>query len=113
MNKRRVGDAYEDAAASYLESIGYRVLERNFRVRQGEIDIIAFDKPYLVFIEVKYRKSKTGGYAEEAVHWKKQQQIRRVALFYLMKHHVDMGTPMRFDVLAINGEEVRHIKNAF
>ena len=57
MNNRRTGSEYEARAAEYLTANGYRILERNFRCRQGEIDLIAQDGSYLVFVEVKYRSS--------------------------------------------------------
>ena len=57
MNKRQVGTQYESMAVQYLTEAGYHILERNFRCRTGEIDIIAKDGAYLVFVEVKYRAS--------------------------------------------------------
>ena len=67
MNKREVGAAYEEAAAVFLEKNGVRILERNFRCRQGEIDLIGRDGEYLVFFEVKYRKNADAGLPAEAV----------------------------------------------
>ena len=66
MNKREVGAAYEEAAAVFLEKNGVRILERNFRCRQGEIDLIGRDGEYLVFFEVKYRKNADAGFPAEA-----------------------------------------------
>ena len=99
--------------AEYLEKQGYHILERNFRCRQGEIDLIAKDGKYLVFIEVKYRKNSSRGNAATAVDPRKQRNISRVAAFYLLKNHLSENTPCRFDVAAIDGDEVHIYKNAF
>lgn len=68
-NHREVGRQFEDAAAAYLESKGYVILERNYGDRKGEIDIIAKDGKELVFIEVKYRRNLEKGDPAEAVHF--------------------------------------------
>lgn len=113
MNKRAVGTAYERTAGIYLETKGYRILEYNFRNRRGEIDIVARDGSCLVFVEVKYRKDKRAGDPLEAVDPKKQRSICRTAAYYLLIHHFTMDTPCRFDVVAVEGEEIRLVKNAF
>ena len=115
MNKRRIGAGKEARAAAFLEEAHCRILERNFRCRIGEIDLIAWDTRdgMLVFAEVKYRKDATNGLPEEAVNFAKQQKICRVADYYRMMRHIKSGTACRFDVLAIEGEEIRHIRNAF
>lgn len=113
-NKRQVGGAYEKAAAEYLTGQGFRILEQNFYSRYGEVDIIAKDGRYLVFIEVKYRKDDSCGSPLEAVTARKQKRICRTALYYCTKKGYGDRTPCRFDVVAIEGEcEVIHIKNAF
>ena len=73
-------------AAAYLKKKGYRILEANFRCRFGEIDLIARDGAYLVFIEVKYRSSLKDGDSLEAVNRRKQRKIIRVAEYYLCMH---------------------------
>ena len=113
MNRRAVGSGYESYAADYLESQGYRILERNFRCRAGEIDLIARDGKYLVFIEVKYRRNPAGGDPLEAVNGRKQMTISRVASYYCLKKGYGEGTPCRFDVVAVRGEAVQLVKNAF
>lgn len=113
MNNRRTGSAYEAVAASYLTARGYRVLERNFRCRQGEIDLIARDGRYLVFVEVKYRRSLAKGDPAEAVGPAKQKRIRQAAAFYLYSRGLTCDTPCRFDVVAITGEETALIRDAF
>ncbi len=113
MNKRAVGTCYEEKAAQYLKTHGVQILERNFRCRMGEVDLIGKQGAYLVFIEVKYRFNKRNGYAAEAVDYKKQQVISRVAGFYLLTHFKGQEIPCRFDVIAFDWEEIRWYQNAF
>lgn len=112
-NRRQKGTVYEKKAQEYLVEKGYQILECNFRNRSGEIDIVAKDGEYLCFIEVKYRTSSTFGSPLEAVDFRKQNQIRRTAQYYLMKHRLSEWTPCRFDVIAFEGEEIMHLENAF
>ena len=111
-NNRQVGDAHETRAVFELEKLGYKILERNFRCKIGEIDIIALHKGYLVFIEVKYRRNTKSGYAAEAVTWKKQQVISRVADYYIRTHCRKIPS-CRFDVAALDGEAFTVYENAF
>lgn len=112
-NKRKIGTSYEIRAEEYLQQKGYRILERNFRNRYGEIDIVAEEKDVLCFVEVKYRTTNACGSPLEAVDVRKQNQIRKVALYYLMRNEWSEWTPCRFDVIAFEGEELTHIENAF
>lgn len=113
MNKRTLGTEYEKKACTYLQEQKYEILECNYRCRMGEIDIIARDGKYLVFLEVKYRGKGTCGYAASAVTKKKQQVISHVAAFYLLKNRLSDSTPCRFDVVAIDGDQITLYKNAF
>ncbi|MCI1721414.1 MAG: YraN family protein [Lachnospiraceae bacterium] len=113
MNKRSVGGSYEAMAAGFLKENGYRILEMNFRCRQGEIDIVAEDGEYLVFAEVKYRKDMAEGGALSAVDGKKRRQVSRTALFYLARNRIPENRPMRFDVVGITGNRIELVKNAF
>lgn len=113
MNTRKIGADKEKLAAEYLAGQGMRIVERNFRNRQGEIDIIGYHGGYLVFVEVKYRKSAARGTALAAVDVRKQRQICRTADYYRYLHRCGENTPVRYDVLAIQGEEIRWIQNAF
>jgi putative endonuclease len=100
----------------WLERHGYRIVARNFRCRMGEIDIVAREAGYLVFIEVKYRSSPGSGTGEEAVNWRKQQTISRVALYYLRRMGYRQEVPVRFDVVAVSGEKeltIHLYQNAF
>ena len=103
----------EQLAATYLEDRGMKIVERNFRNRQGEIDIIGYHGEYLVFVEVKYRSNNSKGNALEAVDYRKQRQICKVADYYRYLHRLGMNTMVRYDVVAIQGEEVMWIPNAF
>lgn len=112
-NKRQIGAERENRACDYIKNQGVIVKERNFRSRFGEIDIIGVDGDTLVFFEVKYRKKYTSGTAEEAVNFSKQKIICAVADFYRMKNHIDGFTLMRYDVIAMDEENISWIKNAF
>jgi len=112
-NRRRVGTLYEKRAADYLEKRGYRILERNYRCRKGEIDLIAMDGGTLVFLEVKYRRTGSSGDPAEAVNLPKQRTICRVADYYRITHKIGEQVSCRFDVVAILGEEIRLYQNAF
>ena len=113
MNRRRTGAAYEEQAARWLKEQGFEILERNFYCRQGEIDLIGYDGEYLVFFEVKYRKAASKGSASEAVDSRKQKKICRVSDYYRMIHNCPSDTAIRYDVIAIDGEQVNWIRNAF
>jgi len=113
LNKRRTGMAAESRAYVYLSEKGVRIVERNFRNRHGEIDIIGYHGGYLVFFEVKYRSSNRSGSPEAAVNFYKQRQICQVASFYRCLHKVSLNMPIRYDVVAIEGTEIRWYQNAF
>ena len=109
------GQASEDTAARFLTRSGYRLLERNFRCRQGEIDIIAEDRGVLCFIEVRSAHSAYHGDPAETVDLKKQQRIIRAARAYLAKRKIS-ERELRFDVVSIiyaPEPKVRLIRGAF
>ena len=112
-NKRSIGAVYEQKAVEYLKEKGYSIINQNFRCKIGEIDIIAQWKDVIVFVEVKYRKTASFGYPEEAVSYYKQEKIRKVAQYFLTGSNSFVDMDCRFDVIAIEGEEIRHIENAF
>ena len=113
-NPREIGTVYENKAVLFLEEKGYQILERNFYSKHGEIDIIAQDEEYLVFLEVKYRKNAYEGAALEAVNLAKRRRLIQAARYYLYKkYYLNMEIPCRFDVIAFEGEEIVHIINAF
>lgn len=100
MNTRKRGNEGETLAAECLKSRGYKIVCKNFTSRRGEIDIVAKDGQYLVFIEVKTRTSSDFGYPAEAVTRQKAERIRKTALYYLMTNRMD-DIPCRFEVVSI------------
>ena len=113
MNKREKGSRYEDMAASFYKKKGCRLLEKNYRRKTGEIDLIVADGGTIVFSEVKFRKKARNGFPEEAVNYAKQQRIMRTAEWYLLEHRLPETTPCRFDVISILDQEITQIENAF
>ncbi len=112
MNNKILGFKGEQIAKQYLIKKKYQILESNYKVDIGEIDIIAKQKDITVFVEVKTRSSNFYGYPREAVNLYKQNKIRKVALTYLkMMKNVD--SKIRFDVIEILEDKVIHIENAF
>ena len=115
MQKNTFGKKGELTAVNYLKDNNYQILEVNYKNKIGEIDIIAKDKNYIVFIEVKTRTSGMFGDPLEAINQKKQLKIRQVATIYLIKNKL-MNSPCRFDAISILGNEnpeIRHVKDAF
>ncbi|MDK2855132.1 MAG: putative endonuclease [Bacillota bacterium] len=100
MNHKVLGAEGEKMAVAYLATRGYRIRERNFRCRLGEIDVIAEEGGTLVFIEVKTRRSRRFGLPQEAVTPAKQARLRRLAEYYFLTHG-GADRPCRFDVLGI------------
>ena len=111
-NKREVGANYEKIAGEYLILQGYEIIEYNFYSRIGEIDIVAKHNGYLVFVEVKYRENEEKGHPLEAISLKKQRSISKCAFYYMQKNKLH-DVPVRFDVVAILGEELQVVQNAF
>ncbi len=113
-NKRELGSEKERMAGAYLEQKGHQILEYNYRTRMAEADVISLDGDTYVFTEVKYRRDGSQGHPLEAVTKGKQRKVRMAALYYLEDHELvpDM-TNIRFDVIAVLGEEVTHVENAF
>ena len=112
MNNRAKGRAGESMAEEYLAVRGYNILEKNYRNRFGEIDIIAKDGNTFVFIEVKTRNTSLHGLPADAVDIRKQGRIGRVALYYITVKKIG-DHPCRFDVLSISDDRVELIKDAF
>ena len=113
VNQRSQGNSYERLAAKFLEEKGFSIVEFNFFSKIGELDILAKDKEYLVFVEVKYRKNKSKGSAAEAVTFSKMKKICRTADYYMLTHNMADSTSVRFDVVAIEEGKLTHIPNAF
>lgn len=107
-----LGNSGEDMACEYLRKLHYKIIERNYKHKIGEIDIIAKDGDVLVFVEVKFKTTDYFGLPREMVTPYKQQKIRSVAMGYI-KHHKIFNTPCRFDVVEILNGELTHIKDCF
>ena len=116
-----IGNIGEEAAVITLKKQGYKIIERNYRTKLGEIDIIAKDGEYTVFVEVRLRKSNAFGSPADTIDERKQQKIIKTAQLYAVKNEI-YDTPMRFDAVLINSEtdgeklvneEIQIIKNAF
>ncbi len=113
--EKLLGKAGEDRAATFLAKQGYRILERNYRTRNGEIDLIALHQGTLAFIEVKTRTSEAFGAPELAVTVQKQRRMVKAALGYIKYKNLHQ-VPCRFDVVAISTGKERElsvIQNAF
>lgn len=116
--RKLLGDRGERAAERFLRRQGYRILARQHSSRFGEIDIIARDGEWIVFVEVKTRRSGAAGLPVEAVDARKQRQMTRAALAWLKRHRL-LHWRSRFDVVGVlwpDGQrqpQIDHIRNAF
>jgi len=110
--RQELGKTGEDLAAAELERRGYAVLARRYRTRHGEIDIVARDGETVVFVEVKFRITEECGTAAEAVTRPKQRRLGSMAADYLVRHDLS-DVACRFDVVAIDGDVLTVIRNAF
>jgi putative endonuclease len=113
--RKSLGSKGEDIAVSYLKKKGYKILHRNYKTPIGEADIIVRDKGRIIFVEVKARSSDAFGQPFEAVNYRKQEKLRKIAIYYLKHNKIEL--PVRFDVVSIisrNGNaEVNHMVEAF
>jgi putative endonuclease len=117
LDRKRLGERGEDAAAAFLERTGMTVVERNWRCSAGEIDIVALDQDAIVLVEVKTRRTVAKGTPEEAVTPAKQRRYAKLAAAYLQSAGVS-DVPVRFDVitLLVVAEDralLRHHRSAF
>lgn len=115
-HKQILGKEGEEIAERYLTRKGYRLVERNYRCRLGELDLIALDRRVIVFVEVKTRSDHRFGGPLESVHRRKQRKMINAALFFLSQHRLH-HREARFDVVGVSldGPEpiIEHIQNAF
>ena len=110
--KKLLGRIGEKKAEKHLKSVGYKILDKNFTTNLGEIDLVAQDGEYIVFVEVKTRANTDFGNPSEAVNHKKRQKYKNLASLYLQKNG-KTDCPCRFDVVEITGKNINHIINAF
>lgn len=113
--KQRAGDAVEQAACELLAGHGCRIVARQVRYRDGELDIVAFDAATLVFVEVRMRRSARFGGAAASVDGRKQRRLVRAAQRFLAQHYPDprRAPPCRFDVIAADGTQLEWLRAAF
>ncbi len=113
MNKKEKGNQGELLARKFLENKSFIILETQYYTPYGEIDLIVKDveKDTLVFVEVKYRTTKSMGTPLEAIDKRKQKKIINSANHYIVENNIDCN--IRFDAIGILGEEITHIENAF
>ncbi|MDR3112598.1 MAG: YraN family protein [Elusimicrobiota bacterium] len=111
MNKQNIGFEKEKDIANFLIGKGFEILNLNFTLPCGEIDIVAKDKRDIVFIEVKYRKSNYAGTPQEAVSIQKQKKLIKTALIYMQQNEISAN--VRFDVAAISKDKIEIIRSAF
>ena len=112
MSTRDEGLRGEDTAIKILKKRGYKIIERNHRNRLGEIDIVAEETGCLVFVEVKKRNTNRFGEAVCAVDERKKRHLIKAALLY-MKINDCFNRQVRFDVIGIDNEKIKLVKNAF
>ena len=115
MNTREKGTKGEDEAVDYIRNKGWRILDRNYRINLGEIDIIAMDKKTVVFVEVKTWRTIGSENLEYVINQRKRKKIIMVSRDYFMKNKNLKYDLIRYDVIFIgrNNSEIDHYKNAF
>ena len=116
MNTRIIGNEGENRAAAFLEAKGFSIIERNWRTKGGEIDIIAVKNDILAFVEVKTLPNGTSDMIQRELNYQKRQRIIKTSKRFLLKHREYNNSYVRFDVIVIDMpglEPVYHIENAF
>lgn len=116
-NRKLLGRRGEELARRYFQKNGFIVVDHNFRLRWGEIDLVLRKDKAFRFVEVKFRRNIDYGLPEEAVVKNKQKRIKNVALYWLKRRHLPLDTEVHFDILAItegqNGIEYNYLEDAF
>jgi len=115
-DNKNLGKQGEGVAVEFLKKQGYRVVERNYRTRKGEIDVVCEHSGCIIFVEVKTRRSLAFGHPEEAVDERKQRRMAQIAVDYLTENSLWGKVDCRFDVVAIfedNPRSLKHIVDAF
>lgn len=112
-NTRQTGQAFEAKAEAFLAEQGLELVARNFRCKLGEIDLIMQDKEKLIFVEVRFRASNDFGGSAASVSRGKQRHIIKSAQYYLKIKYGNRPPLCRFDVVALTGDNINWIKNAF
>lgn len=110
MNKREKGYLYEEHAMDFFVEKGYKILEKNYTTRVGEIDFIAENSFEVVFVEVKYRKNNNFGTGAEAITKKKLEKIYLTSKKYIYENRI-IKKDIRYDLVMFTGEELQWIKD--
>ena len=116
MNTKEIGEKGEDRAVNYLMSKGFAIIERNWRTKGGEIDIIAYKNDTIVFVEVKTLPNGTVDMIQRELNYQKRQRIIKTSKRFLLNHRQYSNSYVRYDVIVIDMpglEPVYHIENAF
>ncbi len=117
MNRVRLARRGEEEAAQYLQAQGYAILARNWRKREGELDIVALEGDALAFVEVKTRRTLAYGAGEESIDSRKQAQLARLAQRFIDENPNLSFRECRFDVVVVDMTvfpvQIRHYRNAF
>ena len=116
MNTRLIGNEGENRAAAFLEAKGFSIIERNWRTKRGEVDIIAVKNDILVFVEVKTLPNGTLDMIQRELNYQKRQRIIKTSKRFLLNHRQYSNSYVRYDVIVIDMpglEPVYHIENAF
>ena len=117
LTKQELGKCGEKIATKYLKENSYQIVQRNYRCRFGEIDIIAYKDNYLIFVEVKTKQNDKFGSPQAEVNLRKQKKLQQLARYYISQNQ-DQNIDFRFDVIGImyRGVEdykLSHLENAF
>ena len=114
MNRRELGNKWEELTEQYLRDKGYKIFNRNYQIRGGEIDIIAQDGEFLVFIEVRYRSDNSYGTPSETVNRKKRSALKKAIRVYIHQNYL-YNLQARVDFIGIelkgNGYLINHFQN--
>ncbi|AKJ43945.1 YraN family protein [Pragia fontium] len=114
ITSHQVGACYEAIARRYLERSGLRFIDANIKYRGGELDLIMQDGDIWVFVEVRYRRNAYYGHAADSITWHKRQRLLYAAARWLNQRQLCLETTnCRFDVLAITGNQLQWLPNAF
>lgn len=111
-NTTAIGNQAEVLACEYLANAGYKIIAKNYRNRFCEIDVIAKNEEFIIFVEVKYRSSENYGGGLGAVNFQKQTRLRRSAEYWLAYNQWNEKLQPRIDVIAIDGtKQIEHLEN--
>lgn len=109
--KQITGTLGEERASELLSKKGYKIIETNYRFKKAEVDIIAKNDLFLVFVEVKTRKNNKFGNPEEFVSERKIELFQETAEYYMEENNISLN--LRFDIISVTGSQIEHFEDAF